>query len=104
MEPSPIVIDNGSGTIKAGWAGDDLPQTITPSLVGRPRVSQQSNGKKKAYCGHETTANRSSLNVQRPILQGRIENWDDMEDLWHYIFDKELRVAPEEVALFFLPP
>ena len=32
-----IVIDNGSGTIKAGFAGDDAPRTVFPSIVGRPR-------------------------------------------------------------------
>ena len=32
-----IVIDNGSGMCKAGFAGDDAPRSVFPSLVGRPR-------------------------------------------------------------------
>ena len=32
-----IVIDNGSGTIKAGFAGDDGPRAVFPSIVGGPR-------------------------------------------------------------------
>ena len=31
-----IVIDNGSGMCKAGFAGDDAPQCAFPSIVGRP--------------------------------------------------------------------
>jgi actin beta/gamma 1 len=32
-----IVIDNGSGMSKAGFAGDDMPRAIFPSIVGRRR-------------------------------------------------------------------
>lgn len=31
------VVDNGSGTCKAGFAGYDLPKYVFPSLVGRAR-------------------------------------------------------------------
>ncbi|CAG8439716.1 523_t:CDS:2, partial [Funneliformis mosseae] len=33
----PVVIDNGSGVIKAGFAGDDQPKCFFPSYVGRPK-------------------------------------------------------------------
>lgn len=36
-EPAGIVIDNGSGTMKAGFAGDAAPRTVFPTIVGRPR-------------------------------------------------------------------
>jgi len=32
----PIVIDNGSGVIKAGFAGGKTPDLVFPSIVGRP--------------------------------------------------------------------
>lgn len=32
-----LVIDNGSGMCKAGFAGDDAPRAVFPSLVGRPK-------------------------------------------------------------------
>jgi len=37
-EPKAVVIDNGSGTIKAGFAGDDAPRSVFSTVVGRPRV------------------------------------------------------------------
>ena len=33
-----IIIDNGSGMIKAGIAGDDAPRSFFPSLVGAPKM------------------------------------------------------------------
>ena len=35
---SNIVIDNGSGVLKAGLAGDNNPSVKFPSIVGRPRT------------------------------------------------------------------
>lgn len=33
----PIVIDNGSGRMKAGFADDETPRVVFPSIVGRPK-------------------------------------------------------------------
>ena len=32
-----VVIDNGSGMCKAGFAGDDAPRSVFPAIVGRPK-------------------------------------------------------------------
>ncbi len=36
-EAAALVIDNGSGMMKAGFAGDDAPRAVFPSIVGRVR-------------------------------------------------------------------
>ena len=36
------------------------------------------------------------LNLKYPIERGIVTDWDDMEEIWRYTYDKELRVAPEE--------
>jgi len=36
-ETTALIIDNGSGMCKAGFAGDDAPRAVFPSIVGRPR-------------------------------------------------------------------
>ena len=33
-----VVIDHGSGFIKAGFSGEDLPRVVIPSVVGVPQV------------------------------------------------------------------
>jgi len=38
METPAVIIDNGSGMIKGGIAGDDAPRTYFPSIVGRPKL------------------------------------------------------------------
>ena len=40
-EIAALVIDNGSGMCKAGFAGDDAPRAVFPSIVGRPRHQVQ---------------------------------------------------------------
>lgn len=42
-EIAAMVIDNGSGMCKAGFAGDDAPRSVFPSLVGRPRHQVRNN-------------------------------------------------------------
>ena len=44
MDNSPIIIDNGSGTIKMGHAGDEEPRDITTSVTGKPKDPNQMVG------------------------------------------------------------
>lgn len=44
-ELSALVVDNGSGMCKAGFAGDDAPRAVFPSVVGRPRYQVRVIGK-----------------------------------------------------------
>merc|ERR1712198_611203 len=46
-----LVVDNGSGMCKAGFAGDDAPRAVFPSIVGRPRHQgvMVGMGQKDAY-------------------------------------------------------
>lgn len=32
-----LVLDNGCGTYKAGFAGDDTPRVVFPAIIGRPK-------------------------------------------------------------------
>lgn len=87
----PVVIDNGSGTIKAGFAGEHVPKCIFPNLVGRPKHLRVMAGglEGDTFIGKKAEEHRGLLSLKYPMEHGIVTDWNEMERIWQYIFSKE---------------
>lgn len=82
----PIVVDNGTGFVKVGYAGSNFPEHVFPSIVGRPilrteeRDSIAASGLqiKDLMVGDEAEAARTYLQVTQPMEHGIVRDFEDM--------------------------
>merc|ERR1712159_894952 len=97
-EAEALVIGNGSGTIKAGIAGEDAPKVMFSTVVGyaKHKSTVVGMGERECYVGDQAIQKRGTLLLKNPIEKGLVENWDDMERVWHHTFFNELRVNPSD--------
>ena len=100
----PIVIDNGSGTIRAGFAGEELPKCTFPSFVGRPKHLRVLAGALEGdvFIGAKAQELRGLLKIKYPLEHGIVTDWDDMERIWHWVYEEELKTMSEEVRIISL--
>ena len=93
-----IIIDLGTGYCKSGFSTDEIPSSIISCLVGKPKYASGRVGfdKKKFFVGKEASAISGVLNINNPVSEGVINNWDDIEKLLGYIFSSELKIDPNE--------
>ena len=67
-----LVVDNGSGMLKAGFAGDDAPRAVFPSIVGRPLHHGVKAGKeqKAHFVGDEAQSKWNTVSLHCPLSNG----------------------------------
>lgn len=99
LHNAPIVLDNGSGTIRAGFAGEDLPKCYFPSFVGRPKHTRVLAGALEGdvFIGQRAQELRGLLKIRYPLEHGIVTDWDDMERIWQFVYTEELKTLSEEV-------
>uniref|UniRef100_A0A8D0GU24 Actin-related protein 2 n=1 Tax=Sphenodon punctatus TaxID=8508 RepID=A0A8D0GU24_SPHPU len=104
---------NGRAFVKCGYAGSNFPEHIFPALVGRPIIRSTTkvgnieikvrNG--DLMVGDEASELRSMLEVNYPMENGIVRNWDDMKCLWDYTFGPEkLNVDPRNCKILLTEP
>ena len=98
---STVVIDAGSGLVKAGFGGEDGPRSIFNSIVGTPKQMGLMVGMElqERYVGDDAISKYEIMNFSYPIKRGEVTDWDKFENLMHYLLYSEMKVVPEEVSI-----
>ncbi|KAM1256938.1 hypothetical protein EV1_030734 [Malus domestica] len=130
-EVSAIVLDLGSHTCKAGYAGEEAPKAVFPSVVGsidqmevdatetennsgsavdpknnsKSLDSDKAKGKRKLYVGSQSLGyRRDHMEVLSPIKDGVVVDWDAVEGIWDHAFRECLLVDPKEHPMLLAEP
>jgi len=87
-----VVIDNGTGILKCGFSGEDVPRVSIPTVMGvkeiqlEPTQTNDQMGKKyiRKY-GKEALLNKTEYEIHFPIKRGIIEDFDSMKYCWQHV-------------------
>lgn len=94
--PKAIVLDNGSGTCKAGFAGDGRPQVQLPTALAWPKGPGSQVGAPKGRRNGYPVADEAeaasvvasgTMVLKRPIEHGVVTNWEAVEKIWRRAFE-----------------
>jgi actin-related protein 2 len=109
MDPKKVIVcDNGTGFVKCGYAGDNFPAHIFPSMVGRPIIRSQDKANtggvelKDVMVGDEASENRSLLDIKYPLDKGIVKDWNDAVILWEYIFFTKLGIPRDRTHEYYV--
>nr|GMC73878.1 actin-related protein 4-like [Ipomoea batatas] len=122
-EVSAIVVDLGSHTCKAGYAGEDAPKAVFPSIVGssidQMEVDNHDNpdnnsgsvpdSKSKSkgvlYVGSQALGfRRDYMEVLPSIKDGIVADWEIVENIWDHAFRECLLIDPKEHPMLLAEP
>ncbi|XP_054994196.1 actin-like protein 10 [Sorex araneus] len=84
-----VVVDQGSGFVKAGFAGEAQPRLVLKSASLVPRGDRPALSREG--CALADGAVRA-----HPIKHGVVVNWEALEGLWERLLLGGLRVLPEQ--------
>ncbi|EFC44855.1 hypothetical protein NAEGRDRAFT_48860 [Naegleria gruberi] len=100
-EPLNLVLDCGSSSIQAGFAGDDAPRAVFSSCIGTAKYlpAMICPSQRSTYIGDEAKnhSRRGILNLHYPIQNGIVKNWDLMDILLEFTFFNELKLSQEHI-------
>ncbi len=108
LNTKPLVIDNGTGFTKNGFAGEDQPRSVFPTIMGYPKnpvvMPDVEGWIREYYIGEEAMNMRGVLKLIYPMEHGQVRDWQAMERIWHYTFYNDMRVNPNEHPIMLTEP
>jgi len=91
LESLPVVFDFGSSFTKIGFAKEDEPRFIFPTIVGYPVTTKKKERKsriKDIFVGYDVYYNFHNLNIIKPVNYGQITDWTAFSALISYSFSQ----------------
>ncbi|KAL0482385.1 actin-related protein [Acrasis kona] len=102
-----VVIDNGTGFTKMGYAGNLEPNYIVPTTLCAADSKSTDKGIEDLdfHIGFEAL-NKAVGNYQinYPMKHGLVDNWNNMERYWEQCLFKYLRCEPEDHYVLLTEP
>jgi centractin len=99
----PIIIDIGSGEIKAGFSGEESPKVVFKNYIGEPKykkVLSAFNAEDKEinaqYIGEDCDKFMGIFKLRHPVKDGKFSNDQDILSIFNYIYSK-LGLNTEEI-------
>ncbi|MHA1223063.1 MAG: actin, cytoplasmic 2, partial [Candidatus Heimdallarchaeaceae archaeon] len=108
LHTNPLILDNGTGFTKNGFAGEDQPRSVFPTVIDYPKhpvvMPDVEGWVREFYIGEEAMNLRGLLRLVYPIEHGQVQDWQAMESIWHYTFYNDLRLNPNEHPIMLTEP
>lgn len=100
-----IVIDNGSHTVKTGFNGENAPRSVVPNIIGKFKNTYNNFlfDEDTTFIGNDCIFNSSNLKLSYPLEDvSKNFNIEEIDDLWSYVFEEDLKVNPEAFNVFLI--
>jgi actin-related protein len=111
-----VVLDPGSATTKIGFSGEAAPRAVLPTWVRymeaprRPAgggssglfsqpvipVAEGTLPDRPGFIGEDASVPKLRSTWKHPVERGVVRDWDEMEKIFEYSFDYELKADPED--------
>lgn len=103
MSDPTLVLDFGSGFVKAGFAGQDAPSIVFPTVIGKVRHTKAAGSTQTGSLIGENALSSSEVTLRYPIERQTITNWNDFYSISDFIF-QNLQIKPENVNILVSKP
>ena len=108
-ENEALVIDIGTGHLKAGFCFEDAPKHMIPMVLGQPKNAGVLVGmdQKDWYIGEEAQEKAQHLILRHPVEKGRIKDSDaiqDINNILQNLMTHDMLINPEEYKFMVTEP
>ena len=99
----PIIVDVGSGEVKAGFSGEEQPKTIFKNYFGEPKYkkvlrafNKENQELNEQYIGEDCEKYMGLIKLRFPVKHGTFEKEQDILSVFNHLYSK-LGINSQEI-------